>query len=471
MKRISVALVLVLVVFSATGQQTSLNTLYNQNPYFINPAAAGVSGCFSAYVDHRNQWVGINGSPVRNALTVDARVFKKHGIGLDASFYSAGLLSNFNTKITYAYHLSISEKSTFSAGLSVGIVQQNFAFSDVIASDYSDGVLASGNQSDLGFSSDAGLYFNSPRVRVGVSVPQVFAKGLIVEVNSGSSDFRLVQHMQVHGEFDVVKTENWNLSTSILYKNAAFIGHQFDFGARVLWNDVVGIGAIYRTSYGTIGLVDLRLGNKIKLAYSYGFGGGNATIQSKGSHEILLGIRICRKPVDELEDLSGVGTSDQPEIDTNQVTEAPEPESSVDSTTIIPEQPEPVIATWKIDIDSLNQAFAQEDRLIVYTLNSYETVTSDNDEMLVAMVYQILKDQPDLNLKVIGHTCNIGEESLNVVISEKRAEHIKSELIEAGVDPARITTEGKGEFEPRLPNDSVENQTQNRRVQFIFVWK
>jgi hypothetical protein len=57
----------ILASVNAKGQQTSLNTLYNQNVYLINPAAAGLNNCFSAYLNHRNQWVGINESPTRNA--------------------------------------------------------------------------------------------------------------------------------------------------------------------------------------------------------------------------------------------------------------------------------------------------------------------------------------------------------------------------------------------------------------------
>ncbi len=457
MKKILVAIVLVYFAGQGFGQQTSLNTLYIQNPYLINPAAAGASGCFSTYLNHRNQWVGVNDSPSSNSITADGRLFKNHGFGLDARMFSAGLWRNFNIKLTYAYHIKLSKNAMLSAGLSMGMIQQNFAFSDVIASDYSDGNLASGNQSDLGLSSDAGLYFSSRRVRIGVSVPQVFARDLSFDVNTTSSDFRLVRHIQVYGEVDVIKTEKWRLSPSVLYKNAAFIGHQFDLGARVVWNDLIGLGSIYRTSYGVIGMIDLNLGKKFKLAYSYGFG-GNATIPSKGTHEIMFGFQLCRKEGKALPVL---------------VEDAPEPIKEVNPT--ITEESKVVedtviVVEEKIDLDSINQRFSTEDRLIVYALNSSETITSDNEEKVIASVAEILKSQPDFKITVVGHSCNIGDESVNLTISEKRANGIKKGLIKAGVEASRISVEAKGESEPRFPNNSEENRNKNRRVEINF-WR
>lgn len=453
---------LILLPLFGYSQQTDLNTLYNQNPYLINPAAAGLQNCFSAYLNHRNQWVGINNSPVRNALTLDGRLIGAHGIGLDTRMYQAGLLQNFNVKLTYAYHLKLAKNAGLSFGISLGMIQQSFAFSEAVVTDYTDNTLLTGNQSDMGFSSDAGLLLSTQRLQFGISIPQVFARGLTIE-NPGveTSDFTLVQHMRVYGAYDVVQSDKWKITPSVLYRNAAFIGHQVDLGARAMWKNTIGLGAIYRTSYGIIGMVDLNIKDKFKLAYGYGFGGNNFTALSSGSHEIMLGIKLCRKERPEI-------VEEEVKDTIVEIVEEPIKEEPVQTDSIETVVEEPIAEKKPIDLDSLNKAFAVEDRLIMYDLNSAEDVNSNNRETVVQMVVKILEDNPDLSVITIGYTCDIGSSEYNQEISRKRAEDIRNELIKNGVDAQKIRTEARGESDPFAPNNSEANQRKNRRVQIVF---
>lgn len=72
------------------------------------------------------------------------------------------------------------------------------------------------------------------------------------------------------------------------------------------------------------------------------------------------------------------------------------------------------------------------------------------------------------NLKLIGHTDNIGKDSSNLVLSKKRAEAVKEYLVNLGIAPERIKTEGRGEAEPIASNDTEEGRAKNRRVEFII---
>jgi len=488
-----------LVSFLANGQQTSLNTLYNQNGYLINPAAAGLNNCFSAYLNHRNQWVGINESPVNNTLTVDGRLMGPHGVGVDMRMQEIGLLQNFNFKLTYAYHLKLTENSNLSFGLSAGMVQQSFGFSDVIVANTADNTLLGGNQSDIGFLSDAGLLFSTARLKVGLSVPQLITSGLVTEVDAVNA-YNLVQHMVVFGAYDIMKNELWTVTPSVLYKNADFIGHQIDLGLRGTWKNTIGVGAMYRTAYGVIGLVDLNLKDQFKLAYGYGFSGSNLTGLSNGSHEIMLGIKLCRKP-DGVPALDKPEEPEKPQEKIQEEPENPEEEESeedvqeepvnkseeviveVEKDTIVEPVTEPVVEevaeavveeivvpveAEELNIDSLNMAFAAEGRLIMYNLNSADDVHSNNRELVVEMVAQILKENPDLNVVVIGYTCDIGTSEYNQGVSRQRAENIKTELINSGVEAKKIKTQAKGENQPFAPNNTETNQRKNRRVQIVF---
>lgn len=455
----------VLAAVNLKAQQTSLNTLYNQNVYLINPAAAGLNNCFSAYLNHRNQWVGINDSPVRNALTVDGRMIGGHGIGLDLRMYSAGLLKDFNVKFTYAYHLKVSEKANLSFGLSLGAIQQSFAFSDAITTDYTDNSLLSGNQSDLGFSSDAGVLFSTPRLVLGLSVPQVFSRGLVTDFNGVSSEFKLVQHIVFYGAVDAFKSANWTVTPSVLYKNASLIGHQVDLGLRASWKSTLGAGVMYRSAFGMIGMVDLSIKDRFTLSYGYGFGGGNLSGLTSGSHEVMLGIKLCRKQENILEDDS----VNEVVVDTvQQITESEPIMDAVD--TVVDEIEEPLAAAKVLNLDSLNAIYAQLDKLILYNLNSAQDISSNNQKEVVDEVVAILNAFPDVDVMLVGYTCDLGSADVNQEIALKRAEDLQETLIKAGVSPRRIKIDSKGESTPFLPNTTETNREKNRRVQVVFVW-
>lgn len=72
-------------------------------------------------------------------------------------------------------------------------------------------------------------------------------------------------------------------------------------------------------------------------------------------------------------------------------------------------------------------------------------------------------------VSVTGHTCDLGPEAYNQRLSNRRADSVKRALVEMGVDPEAIVTDGRGESEPAVPNTSDENRQLNRRVDVQFI--
>ena len=80
----------------------------------------------------------------------------------------------------------------------------------------------------------------------------------------------------------------------------------------------------------------------------------------------------------------------------------------------------------------------------------------------------VLKENPGVSVKIVGHTDSDGDDALNLDLSRRRAESVKNELVSKfGLDASRMQTEGAGESKPVAPNDSPANKAMNRRVEFI----
>ncbi|HEY0245700.1 MAG TPA: OmpA family protein [Mucilaginibacter sp.] len=79
-----------------------------------------------------------------------------------------------------------------------------------------------------------------------------------------------------------------------------------------------------------------------------------------------------------------------------------------------------------------------------------------------------LKNNPQTNILIIGHTDNTGTEKYNLELSVKRAQAVKSYIVAANVDAARLSTQGKGKVEPIADNNTPEGRAQNRRVEIVI---
>ncbi len=76
-------------------------------------------------------------------------------------------------------------------------------------------------------------------------------------------------------------------------------------------------------------------------------------------------------------------------------------------------------------------------------------------------------NQPGLtvnSIEIVGHTDSKGTEEYNQGLSERRAASAANYLIDQGVSPGIITTEGRGELQPIATNTTEEGRARNRRV-------
>ncbi len=84
------------------------------------------------------------------------------------------------------------------------------------------------------------------------------------------------------------------------------------------------------------------------------------------------------------------------------------------------------------------------------------------------MISDVLKENPSVKVKIVGHTDSDGDEKSNLDLSKRRAASVKNVLSnEFGIEMTRMEVDGKGESEPVSPNTTPEGKANNRRVEFI----
>jgi len=131
---------------------------------------------------------------------------------------------------------------------------------------------------------------------------------------------------------------------------------------------------------------------------------------------------------------------------------------------IIPDQPVVVDTVIPIPVE-VEQPIVMDN--LFFATN--QTTILPESEASLQMLYQILAQHPEIRIRITGHTDNVGSDRKNQILSEGRANSVRQNMIDRGIDPSRIEAEGKGESMPIDTNDTEEGRQNNRRVEFMIL--
>jgi outer membrane protein OmpA-like peptidoglycan-associated protein len=101
---------------------------------------------------------------------------------------------------------------------------------------------------------------------------------------------------------------------------------------------------------------------------------------------------------------------------------------------------------------------------INFAFDSAEMPTSA--DAMVDKIVMLMKESPEMKIRVEGHTDAVGSAGYNMSLSQRRALSVAEYLAEKGVEPSRLIPVGKGMAEPMMQNRF---DPANRRVQFVRV--
>lgn len=120
-----------------------------------------------------------------------------------------------------------------------------------------------------------------------------------------------------------------------------------------------------------------------------------------------------------------------------------------------------------------NRTVTQEARGIIVSLPGilfdFDKATLREETMsTLQQVADVLQQYPDLEIRVEGHTDDVGAESYNQDLSERRALSVFEFLVGAGISDKQVTHAGFGETLPVAGNDTPEGRQRNRRVDIVI---
>lgn len=115
---------------------------------------------------------------------------------------------------------------------------------------------------------------------------------------------------------------------------------------------------------------------------------------------------------------------------------------------------------------------AEDERGTVFTLDSVlfdtnEATLKPGAQPTLARLARFLEERDGEAITILGHTDSRGSEGYNEELSRRRAEAVKTALVDLGLSANRVQADGRGEAYPVATNDTAAGRQQNRRVEII----
>ncbi len=283
--------VLLLRSLLINAQQTPLMSHYMFNGLLLNPAYAGSRDFVSTTMLYRKQWVGLEGAPTTESVSIHGPLkSKKMGMGLYILKDKIGVTGQTEMFGSVAYHLPL-PKAKLSFGMQFGF---NSFKSDIVNLKYwdpQDKVFNYNTYSNILPNVGFGVYYYQPLFYLGFSVP-----GLIsynpdesFSVKKDTILYRYNRRYMFTSGY-VFETEGaLKFKPSLLIKYEKNSPVQFDLNLNVLINDIFWLGASYRNGDAIVAILEYQINRKFRVGYSYDYTLGKLNTYQSGSHEVMLG--------------------------------------------------------------------------------------------------------------------------------------------------------------------------------------
>jgi type IX secretion system PorP/SprF family membrane protein len=253
-----------------------------------NPASIASDYKHKVSIAYRNQWRKAQGSPTTLAIGYEHLLSEgKAGLGLNVYHDRLGFDQITHVQTNYRYSVPISTQWQVSLGLKAGITQINTNFDNAVTPDptpdpihqYSNVLLPKAG---------VGIFINSDRAFLGVSMPSVLAYTQ-QKVNINDRNGLLSRHLYASTGYVFGDIEGMQYKPFVFFKYHKAAPLELDLGLQAWYKNRFSVGLSYRTGDALSGIVEANLNKSFTVAYAYDYTvSGLRNFDLGGAHEIVL---------------------------------------------------------------------------------------------------------------------------------------------------------------------------------------
>lgn len=291
MKKIYIVLALLLGLSQGVvAQQDAIVSQYMFNGMFLNPAYTGSHKFYNATVTYRRQWVGFEGAPTTQIISLDGPLRGTNsGIGFLASNDKIGVTRQTDVYGYYAYHLPVAKETRLSMGLRGGVDYYRADLTDLEVWDQEDQVFASDINGRVLPNFGAGLYLYGPHYYVGAAAPRLVNYDEATRFSANLRDApNTLRHYYLHAGYVFDQNQDVIFKPNFLLRYVNNAPVQADINLNVLFVQTIWVGASYRTGDAIVGILELQATKRFRIGYAYDHPINDIRRYTNGSHEFML---------------------------------------------------------------------------------------------------------------------------------------------------------------------------------------
>ncbi len=272
------------------GQHTPLTSQYLFNGMAINPAYAGSREVLSTTLTHRQQWVGFEGAPITQNLSVHAPVRRSPvGLGLMVFNDRIGVSNETGILSNYAYRIAMPKKAKLALGFGAGLSLHRALWTQVAIQDASDPSFAGDTRGALRPNFSTGALYYTKTWFVGASVPFLIAHRYnVVDRGYRLHDTRPNLQPMLSGGYVFTLNDDTKLKPTALLRHRLETGLQGDLSTNLIYRDKFWLGASWRSGDSFIAMAEVLPTPQWRIGYAYDMGYSALRPYHNGSHELLV---------------------------------------------------------------------------------------------------------------------------------------------------------------------------------------
>lgn len=262
------------------------------NKFSVNPSFAGAENSLNATLLHRSQWVGFEGAPETQILSVELPVYALGG-GAGINIYNDQIGDGFTYRQvngSYAFLGKLGRDATFGLGLSVGIQSVSFDYDLWLAPNGGNGQddesIPTEDASAIIPDVNLGLHIQKSNYIFGLSSTHVF--DFEAELDGGANArFNSSRHVYMFLGAEYELNRDWLIIPSAFMKTDN-VEAQWDFNVNFIYDGRLFLGGSYRTYDAVAALLGYQMNENIRFGYSYDITVSDLRTEQSGSHELFV---------------------------------------------------------------------------------------------------------------------------------------------------------------------------------------